>query len=285
MSAIPTRGLYVPDVNSQREVGQRMEEREHAPDVAGHGPQQVQLLLGRAAQLHLVLRRRRRRRPLRRPAVTTSPRLASCTPPGRLRRRPACWSRPDGARISFSGTVPGRTCRTVTNSFPVTEQCSAGCDANGGIAGTGLPEQQLVRGRQLRVQLASLGNVRHGPAQHEGRVPGTVHRQQVPERPDERQLDELSREQRRAEPDHHDRRSEAGRHLRERRPRSMPRTSGRWIGSPVGRVRYDHVWSRFPEQPSDRTRSFRPDRLPGRKRRVVPRRHAAHGSAAYDLFG
>ena len=52
--------LYVPDDESPGGRRQRLEERERPHHLAGVGAQQVQRLLGRAAELHAVHRRRRR---------------------------------------------------------------------------------------------------------------------------------------------------------------------------------------------------------------------------------
>ena len=113
-----------------------VEERERPADVAGVPAQQVQLLLGRAAAVHVVHRAAAARRPRRKRAATTT-RVRACS-----RRR---GRRRVTSRLLLEAGLGGEPDRRLRHArrnlpnykalIPVTEQCTAGCAANGGIAG------------------------------------------------------------------------------------------------------------------------------------------------------
>ena len=112
-----------------------MEERERPADVAGVAAQQVQLLLGRADGCA--------RRASSGGSATTAPE-ARGNNHARPRVQQATWSSPVTSRLLLEAGLGanridgyGTQANLPNNNalIPVTEQCTAGCAANGGIAG------------------------------------------------------------------------------------------------------------------------------------------------------
>ena len=124
--------------------------------------QQVQLLLGRAAVVHVVHQRRQR------DDGAGSARQQPCAP----RVQQATWSSPVTSRLLLEaglGGEPDRRLRDPGNLpnynalIPVTELCYGRLCGQRRHRRACISSEQLLRGRQRCLQLARVGELRHGP--------------------------------------------------------------------------------------------------------------------------
>ena len=167
-----------------------VEERERAADVAGVAAQQVQLLLGRAAAVHVVHRRRQRDDGA---GSARQQSRGTARAAGHLDARRSTSQLLLEAGFGTNLIDSYGTQVNLPNSsalIPVTEQCTAGCAANGGIAGLSV---SIATAPTSPTATSSAGarrsTLRDRRQQREVRLPRPVRRESLPEHRRQRHVD------------------------------------------------------------------------------------------------
>ena len=136
-----TKWLYAPDLEPARLLGPHVGEHQRPRHVAGDAAQQDRRLLGRAVGLPEVRGQHDRHHRLRR---VVSPEAGGLGPTKPLRVPQVTWTSPVTNRLlldaGFGGTYYGwgnfeRDPNPTHDLIKVTEQCAAGCAANGNRPG------------------------------------------------------------------------------------------------------------------------------------------------------